>query len=250
MFAKFLNLSLKLFAEWVAQVPLHFIQTLQAVAANTTLQGANQHAVAWPQADAEKHGPLFIADLASWKEELNFGAAVLRSRSGAAAPAAEADPNGKAFTPPDRVQVNPPGAQKSFADVLLNEIVFSFSGQRKKESDGGNETTTSDGLLTLTDQLFEDTRAELDSASEKVTTIVLKRVQEKINEVLYENVKRIPSLYRMMNKPTPANALPYVKTLLAPLEELYRYSYCLNSFALCLICNGGSWINWIWNDHP
>eukprot|EP00392_Amoebophrya_sp_AT5.2_P014624 g14785.t1 len=246
LFAKFLNLSLKLFAEWVAQVPLHFIQTLQAVAANTTLQGANQHAVAWPQADAEKHGPLFIADLASWKEELNFGAAVLRSRSGAAAPAAEADPSGKAFTPPDRVQVNPPGAQKSFADVLLNEIVFSFSGQQK-QSDGGT-TSTSDGLLTLTDQLFEDTRAELDSASEKVTNIVLKRVQEKINEVLYENVKRIPSLYRMMNKPTPANALPYVKTLLAPLEELYRYSNCL--FFRAMIVHGRSVFGDMWDRAP
>ncbi|CAD7950780.1 unnamed protein product [Amoebophrya sp. A120] len=233
LFAKFLTLTVKLFHSWIREVPHSFLQTCASIQANTLQSGSKE----WVAADLERHGPLFLADLALLKKQLDFGDAVRRRQVGA---------GGSSSSPSNASGSKTCSTRSGLSDILLQEIMVvagsttasSVNEHESAESDffdlGGAasdltqaQADQGDALLTLVDQVFEDTRAELTQVSDKVNDSLLKQVQGKINEILYENVKRIPSLYRMMNRPTPTSPLPYVRTLFTPLEETYR------NFELC-----------------
>lgn len=75
-------------------------------------------------------------------------------------------------------------------------------------------------LVQIVQQIFEDSLAEIDMYIEKVGGATVQAVQDAVNVDLFNNIKRIPSLYRMMNREAPKRHLPYVETLLKPLEQL------------------------------
>lgn len=48
---------------------------------------------------------------------------------------------------------------------------------------------------------------------------MVKNISDRINASVADNIKKVPSLYRMMNRESPKAALAYATTLLASLEK-------------------------------
>lgn len=170
---------------WIRHVGLDFLQSMQS--RTKLIQDA------WPEnADLLEHGPLVIFDCRAIAGELNF-----------------ADENA------------------DFAAQLLAEAERAAvkdhspdtSAASSDEDDGRDDNRSP--VAGLVAALFEETRTELFQLGERLTAAVLAKVLENISACVAENIKRIPSLYRMMNKPDPVAALPYVSgQLLAPLDGL------------------------------
>ncbi|CAD7931979.1 unnamed protein product [Amoebophrya sp. A25] len=212
LFAKFLTLTVKLMHSWVQEVPQHFLQTCQAAQANPTFQASADN---WAGAEIGKHGALFITDLSTIKCELNFGDAVRRRQ---ALQQQQQSPAKQHTSTTGDVDMSTSSPRKNngsidqtrmLSDVLLDEIA---------------KQGKADSLLNLVDQVFEDSRSELEAVSDRITDALLRRVQEQISAELVEGVKRIPSLYRMMNRPAPTSALPYIEEMMRPLDSMLAES--------------------------